>query len=60
MIDNKLPCDLCGCGYGEYQPNWCPLLGRIIKTVNDIPYYYSRIPELEKTTDKCLGFFKKA
>jgi hypothetical protein len=58
MID-KLPCDLCGCGYGKYRAEWCPILGRTIKTVNDIPFYYTRIPELGKTTNRCMGFVEK-
>lgn len=55
----ELPCNSCDVGYGQYQPNWCPLLGRVIKTVDDIPHYYSRIPELGKNADGCMGFTKK-
>jgi hypothetical protein len=55
----ELPCNLCGAGYGQHKPNWCPLLGREIKTVADIPHYYSRIPDLGKSADGCMGFMPK-
>jgi hypothetical protein len=54
-----LPCPSCGCGYGDYQPNWCPVLGRIITDVNQIPHYFDRIPALGKNSDKCLGYTVK-
>ena len=52
----ELPCNKCNCDYGGYQPNWCPCLGKVINSVNDIPHYFARIPAFGKNEDRCLGF----